>query len=244
MEVVALLRLLWRLRLAVALGLLLSVGVAHHILGTTPTHVGVASLRVVLDTPTSQTVQDSPVGMTTLEWRTGLFADVMAEDQPRARIAERMGVPADQVVVTAPYMSVPAAVVPLPKAALESATSIAAPYQLAIQQVALMPIIGIDARAPTRAQAARLAQAAAAELNDLADRPWSDASEPFVAEPVGPPKAKDVASSPGRVMAVMAGVIAFLMWCAGLTVAATAWRGISRRRRVGRLRAPSAPAAG
>lgn len=154
MEVVALLRILWRLRLAVVLGLVVAAGVSYHVLQSSPTHVGVASLRVVLDTPTSQTVQDSPVGMTTLEWRTGLFADVLAEDGPRAGIARRMGIPADQLVVTAPYMSVPAAVVPLPKAALEAATSIPQPYQLAVQQVGLMPIIGIDAHAPTRAEAA------------------------------------------------------------------------------------------
>ncbi len=172
MELVALLRVLWRFRIAVAVGAIVAIGVGLMLTRGATSRFGVASMRVMLDTPQSQTVDANPTGAATLEWRAGLLADLMGSDALRLRIARQMGIPADSLVVTAPYLSVPVVPVPLPRHALDVAAVIPQPYQLAIQAASWLPIIRIDARAPSRAAglATRHRRRAGAEGGGVRDR--------------------------------------------------------------------------
>jgi hypothetical protein len=214
-ELVALLRVLWRYRIAVAVGGILALGLGYYMITKSSTsRVGVASLRVLLDTPTSQTVDANPLGVDTLAWRASLFADLSAAEPTRDRIAQKMGIPRDSLVVTAPYMSAPPEPFPLPRAALDAAATPPQPYQLAIQAVDPLPIIAIDASAPSRGRAAQLVTVAAQELKAAAEVAVTPDTQTFVVEDVGPVRAKDVVTGPSRKVDAIMALLAFGLWCA------------------------------
>ena len=62
MELVALLRILWRRRVYVALGLVLALAVGFAASRGETRQLGIASTRVVIDTVDSQLVDAEPVG--------------------------------------------------------------------------------------------------------------------------------------------------------------------------------------
>jgi hypothetical protein len=227
MELVALLRTLWRFRIAVALGGIVAIGLGFVATRGATTHFGVASMRVVLDTPRSQTVDVEPEGAATLEWRAALLADLVSAEPARQGIARSMGIPVGSLVVTAPYRAVPEVPYPLPRAALDAAAVMSEPYQLSVQAATLLPIVGIDARAPSREQAARLATAAARALETASVSEVDGYVQKMVVEDVGPPKAKEIVDRPRRIMAVVVTALAFGLWCTCVTVL----DGLSRRRR-------------
>jgi hypothetical protein len=230
MELVALLRILWRHRIAVAVGAVVAVMVGLLVLRSDRTQLGVASMRVILDTPQSQTLDVVPEGVTTLEWRTGLYADLMADKASRERIAHDMGIEVDELVVRSPALSAPLVSIPLPQAALDAAGVVSEPYELAIQALPPLPIIAIDARAPSREAAARLAGAAADALSAATAVEATAETQKFVMTAVGPPKARTVVNGPGRAIVLAAVVVVFCCWCAGITLIAAITRGRRRRR--------------
>jgi hypothetical protein len=238
MEVVALLRVLWRHRIAVAVGAVVAIAVGLLVMRSDRTQLGVASMRVILDTPNSQTVDVAPVGVTTLEWRTGLYADLMADQTSRERIARSMGIDVDQLVVRSPALSAPLVVIPLPQAALDAAGTVAEPYELAIQALPPLPIIAIDARAPSREAAGRLASAAAEALKAATEVELTAETQQFVMTEVGPPKTRAVVNGPGRPTAAIIVVVVFCAWCTGITLIAALTRGRRPRRRPRRRRPP------
>jgi hypothetical protein len=176
-----------------------------------------------------------PEGAATLEWRAALLADLISAEPARQGIARSMGIPADSLVFTAPYRAVPEVPVPLPRAALDAAAVITEPYQLSVQSATLLPIIGIDARAPSREQAARLATAAARALQTASVSEVDGYVQKLVVEDVGPPKAKEIVDRPRRMITMVVTAFAFGLWCMCIIVL----DGLSRRRRAG-LRAQTA----
>ena len=235
MELIALLSVLWRQRIAVAVGAVVAIAIGLLFLRADRTELGVASMRVILDTPRSQTVDVAPVGVTTLEWRTGLYADLMADETSRKRIAGAMGIDVDKLVVRSPALSAPLVPIPMPQAALDAAATVTEPYELAIQALPPLPIIAIDARAPSREEAGRLASAAADALKAATEVELTDETQQFVMTEVGPPKTRAVVNGPGRSMAFVVIAVVLCAWCTGITLIAALAR--SRRRRPGRPRA-------
>jgi hypothetical protein len=225
-ELIALLSVLWRQRIAVAVGAVVAIAIGLLFLRADRTELGVASMRVILDTPRSQTVDVAPVGVTTLEWRTGLYADLMADETSRERIAGAMGIDVDKLVVRSPALSAPLVPIPMPQAALDAAATITEPP---------LPIIAIDARAPSREEAGRLATAAADALKAATEVELTDETQQFVMTEVGPPKTRAVVNGPGRSMAFVVIAVVLCAWCTGITLIAALAR--SRRRRPGRPRA-------
>src|SRR3954464_12220890 len=73
MELVPVVRLLWRRRLPLAAGLLVAAVLAFVGGRTSAPSSGVASTRVSLDTPKSMLVDTTPAGATTLAWRAALL---------------------------------------------------------------------------------------------------------------------------------------------------------------------------
>jgi hypothetical protein len=227
MEVVAVARVLWRVRILVAVGLVLAGGLGYKLMKGPTTRAGVASTRVMLDTPTSQTVEANSVFGPSLAWRGGLVGDLMSSDAVRQRIARAMGIPLKSLVIQAPYMATPPIDAQLPKRALDAAAVIPEPYELAIQAVTPLPIVAIDARAPRPAEAVKLAGIAAREVKTFATEPTTPGGQ-FVVEQISPVRAKEVINGPRKVMTVGVAMLFFGMWCAGITLIA----GLRHRRRV------------
>jgi hypothetical protein len=232
MELVGLLQVLWRFRIAVAVGAIAAIAVGLSLMAGGKSRVGAASMRAFLDTPTSLTADVNPPGMDTLEWRSQVLADLMSTSESRQHIARAMGIPIDSLDVRAPYMSVPPAAFPLPRTALEAVAVAPEPYALAIQSVDLPPLIEIDARAPTGERAARLAAAAVDALKAAAAvAVVPGKTEQFVVESAGPPQARELVRGPGRLKPAVISASVFGLWCAGIVVIAAVAR--IRRNRSG-----------
>jgi len=237
MELVAVLRALWRFRLLVVVGCVVAGGLGYMATQGATTYQGVASTRVMLDTPTSQTLEANSLFGPSLEWRAALVGDLMASDAARDRVARGMGIPADQLYIHAPYMSVAPVAAQLPRHALEVGSASSEPYELAIQSVAKLPIITIDARAPTRAKAARLATRGAEAVKAKADEPTVPGGK-FVVEKISPVRTREISSGPRKAIAAAVAIGVLALWCAAITLFA----GLRDRRRAARdpARAPRA----
>jgi len=148
MELVALLRILWRRRVYVALGLVLALAVGFAASRGETRQLGIASTRVVIDTVDSQLVDAEPVGADTLAWRAALLGDLMGSDAGRPRIAYSMGIPEKDLAVVAPHLNEPPKNTPAARRAAEAGAITTQPYVVAIQADGPLPIIDIDATAP------------------------------------------------------------------------------------------------
>jgi hypothetical protein len=227
MELVALLRILWRYRIATlaGAGIAVALGVMALRSGSTSS-VGVASLRVLLDTPKSQTVDVDPKNAWTLEWRAALLADLAPGGTVRGRVLRELHIPAGQLNVTTPDFAAPPVPFPLPVHAIKAATGGPEPYQLVVSYASYLPIMGLDASAPTKAEAARVANAAADALRAEAATDRAPDSR-FVVDDMGPVQAKQIVNHPRKIIAPLVTMVVFLMWCSALTVFAA----VARRRR-------------
>jgi hypothetical protein len=243
MELVALLRVLWRHKLVVAAGGLLAIGLAVMLANKPTTRFGAASSKVLIDTPTSQLVDADPVGAPTLAWRAALLAELMGTDAIRVRIAREMGVAPQSLVITAPSQAVAPIPLPLPVKALDAAAASAArkPLQLSIDELRQLPIVRIDARAPSRRTAARLVTVASTVLADAVRAPAASATvhpvdlQDLVAHELGPVRSRAIVNGPRRVMAAGMAIAVFVLWCSGVMLIS----GLARARRRARGVPPS-----
>lgn len=227
MELVAVLRVLWRFRLVVILGLFVAAGLGYLMTKGPTTRQGVASTRVMLDTPKSQTLEADSLFGPSLEWRAALTGDLMSSDAVTERVAREMGIPAKSLYVHAPYMSVPPVAAQLPRHALEAASAVSEPYELAIQVVPPLPILTIDARAPSRAQAAKLAASGAEAVKAKSDELTVPGGK-FLVGQISPIRTREIVNGPRKAIAAAITVILFLVWCSAITLIA----GLARRRSV------------
>lgn len=242
MELLHLLRGLWRRRILLGAGALVAAAIFVVSGGTRPVtgHGGVASTIVALDTPKSQLAAAAPVGADTLAWRAALLAHLMATKISRMELAARLGVNPDQVAVVDPMLAQPLVPTDTAEAATKVASSAAAPFVLTpFIPNAAVPLIAIGATGPDRAAAGRLAQAAVAVLqsqSQTGDRRFTsqvvtDAGilrrQPFVVSQVTPVQIKPLAISSLSIKAVIAPLFIFLAWCIGVLLLT---RGSSRFR--------------
>jgi hypothetical protein len=212
MEVLRVLRVLWRRRLALALGLLAAAGLALVAGRAQPAASGVAYTRVSLDTPKSQLVASAPAGATTLAWRASLIAHLVASDFDKRQIAVRLGVPFDQIAVVDPPLAVPAVPASLPKNVAD-ATVTAAPYVLSVYLPnGGLPIISIEAYGPDRNGARRLAAAAASFLESESSPSGHRGVQPFIIESAAPVHAKTLKDDSGPLRSVAVFMIVFGLW--------------------------------
>jgi len=226
MEFLAVARVLWRCRIAVAAGGVVAIVLALVFALGTKSTVGVASTRVMLDTPRSQTVNTNPPNFDTLPSRAALLADLTADNPSRQRIANDVGIATKSLVVRSPAMSIAPVAAPLPRHALDVASAVPEPYELSIRAIYPLPIVAIDARAPSGAQAAKLATAAAAALKAAAPSEFAHEADRFVVEDVGPVRSHEVVDGPRRMFAVIVALVVFGLWCACITIIV----GVSRAR--------------
>jgi len=231
-ELVAILQALWRRKLLVLVGVVLAAAVGA-LLFTRPAakNSAVAQTRVVLDTPKSQVVDASPSGADTLAWRAGLLADLMATEPVTKKIARELGVPHGDLAVVNPALEAPEAPSSLPKNAAKAAAVTEAQHVLVVRYDELLPIVSIEALAPSRAAATKLANAAAGELKAAATGSGTAEVQGFVVEQAGPVHVEDVSAPSGKLKALAAVIVLMGAWCAAVALLpgiARAWRAAGR----------------
>jgi hypothetical protein len=232
MELLQSLRAIWRRRLPLAAGVLVAAAVLVALGGTNPvtTANAVAWTGVTLDTPQSQLVAVAPLGADTLPWRAALLTHLMATETSTQQLARRLGVGADQVVVVDPALATPLVSTAMAQAAAMAASRNVAPYALTVfVENQSLPVISVEAAAPNRLGAERLAGAAVAILESQASRGGPFTSriptgakvferQPFAIGQVAPVRVKLLPATALRTTAVGASILIFLVWCAGVLI--------------------------
>jgi len=237
MEFVLILRLAWRRRLALAAGVVLGLAVGLLLARGESGREGVASTRLVLDTPVSQFVVAAPKGADSLGWRTELLAHLLTTEQARERIARDARVPLSKLVVISPLLNTPVLPTTLPRRASAVAVATTSRYVITVLADGGLPIISLQGRAPSGEAARRLVAAAAAELKAAGALPPDDSgTQPFVVQDAGSILAVEVAVAGRKKLAAAASLVVLLLWGAAVLIAPAALARLGRGRRVRRSR--------
>ena len=196
-----------------AIALMVGVAVAFRLpsLESRQDKVGVATVRVLVDTPTPQIVDIAPKGSETLGARTTLLASLMVDGVVKDSIARRAGLePSELQSDTSVGTGEPPAKRPDP-----------GEYGLATRVILSgsgdpLPIIEIETQGPDAAAAGNLANAAVAGLRDYLD---TQAAETPIARRLkvgglAPAQAGTVVRGPGGAMAVIVTLVLFAVGCA------------------------------
>jgi hypothetical protein len=229
MELLPILRLMWRRRFPLAVGAVVALALLIGMGGTTPvtTRSAVAWTTVALDTKKSELVDVAPSGGSTLAWRAALLGDLMMTSRNAQDIAHRIGVPSDQVLVTDSDLSLPLVPTAMANAAANAAADPTAPYMLSVfTEDNTLPVISINATALTSAGATALTNAAVAEMQTHASPGGSFSSkivtgtrglelQPLVINQVSPTRVKMLTSSSLKTKAIATSFLVFAAWFAG-----------------------------
>ena len=236
MELAAAARVLWRHRLIALLGLPLVIAIAvicAHRLSPPERVYGVASAKILVDTPKSQLVDLAPsVGLDPtvadgLPVRVDILADELAGDASVDALARQAGLPKDRIAVLT-FGVGPTRTTPLARRLAELNPGGHRPYVVQITADGREPIVNILTSAPTGVEAKRLADAAVATFSSVvrSDGPHRG----FVAKPLGPSKAGQFLQGSGMALTAAVALSAVVMWLFGIVMAsgtASAW--IQRR---------------
>ncbi len=228
MGFVALLRVLWRRRFAVLVGLVLAiaigvVGLKRH---GPPTATTSARSKVLIDTPRSLVASARAPGSLTIYPRARVIADLMATESAEAEIARRAGIDPSELAVLGPGAAAPPLVI---TAIAEQAAEVVrpvAPYLISVEVTPGQPILSISASGADRETAIALGQAAVATLPDVAAAAPGGGDTVRV-ETLGKATIA-VKTSGGRKTIAAAAFVFFLFWC---LVVVLLDRPLRRRRR-------------
>ena len=234
MELVGIVRVLWDRRVIVALGAVLAVA-AGVLAGQASSQGGLGGAgwlgwtRLLLDTTDSQLVTSAPVAADTLPMRAALLAETLSTDEGRANVARAAGVPETELVVLGPSTRIePPVETPLVAQTAAVGAASRAHYVVEVFADELSPVISIEAHAPDRAGAGRLAQAAAAALRSLLRVHDASQSRGFVLDTVARTRTKRTVSASHRQLLMLASAVAtFGIWCGSIVLCA----GVTRARR-------------
>ncbi len=238
MELVAILRVLWRRRVAVGAGALLALVVGFGMASPTQ-RSGVAWTTVALDTTPSQLVAPSPAGADTLSWRSSLVTHVMAGDEVRARVAREVGVPAASLAILEPALHVPSVPAALPRRATEAAARLREPYVVTLTATEETATISMVAMAPERDAAKRLGDATVRALEAQGSPAEGATIQPFDVVPAAPVAAREVVSKRGQLTGVGAAFAFVVAWCAAIAAVPDRRRRRAYLRRLGVARTPA-----
>lgn len=259
MGAVAILRSLWQRRLLVAVGVAFAIAVGIMLtyrvgVGVPPSlesrqyDVGIASAEVLVDSPNSQVIDlggsAARADIASLSVRARLLADLLATNPLKHRIARRAGVTPQLLVALPPSTEMVVEAGPLESASTDR-TSDPRAHVLSLRVHEELPIIGIDSQAPDEQLAARIADAAVAELGLYLENAASATDVPssrqIVVEPLGRAGSSTSGRGPGATLAVIAGFLAFVLWCAGILVVSGLVRGLRQPIAEPPADAPAAP---
>lgn len=245
MSTVSILRRLWRHRILVAVALILAIVVGTSVVYQLPSlqsrnyDVGVVTAHILVDTPNSQIVQVSPRGTATLGEQTLLLASLMVDGTIKSAIAHKAGLQPQQLVgvnaaVTEPSASGPSPVVP-PSGRDAYVITTQVMTDSAGDQ---LPIIALQAQAPTSAAAEKLTNATISALRDYLNSRASvedvSITNRLQVGALGLSQATTETMGPSKSLAVIAALLVFLLGCGlilGVPGFRRAWRAAARRER-------------
>lgn len=172
MNTISLLRQLWQRRILVGIALLASIclglAVAYRVTPGPPPQlhsrqheVGVASARLLVDTPRSILADLDPNGAASLSLHAQLIADLVASQPIRASIAREVGIPVGSLAVIPPIVAGGPAV-PTPIATATTPPASTSTLTLSVDPV--LPLVTITVQAPDRSLALRLANGSVTAL--------------------------------------------------------------------------------
>jgi hypothetical protein len=230
MDLVTILRELRRMRrLVCVLGLvavLAAIAVAFQVpsLESRRQVVGVATTRILVDTPRSQVVEVAPKGSEILGVRANLLAALMVESVVRATIAEHAGLRPRELQAISESGGDVSAVSEKPDPSRPALTT-----RVVSSEDGDLPLIEIETQSSDAAGAAKLANAAVEGLRDYLDsraalEQVSDAKRLRVTG-LGGAQAGEAVRGPGMLAAAMVGLFTFGFGCGGLLVASAVLRG-------------------
>lgn len=233
MEFVPILRTLWRRRILVLIGAVASIALGLVAAGGETSRSGFASARVVLDTERSQLIYRAPSGHGTLPWRAQLLADLTATRPVRERITTEVGIKDRELLVVLPQLDVPVIPSTLPSRASRAANATFEEYILTVRFDELAPLISIDATAPSREAASRLAGAASSALQDTGTPALvTPGIQGLAVESVGPVLSKEIVKKPKLVLGLALVLCVFGFWCGALALGPRLldfWRAVAGR---------------
>ena len=239
MDLLAILSVLRRRRLAVGLGAVLAAVVALQVgfafqlsppqLRPRQSTHGVAWTRMLVDTPTSQLLAADPPGRETLQARAGLLVDLATTEQSTDAIAREAQLPVGALSVADPSMAAPVVATQLPTLASEAATPVSPMSTVGVSVDALRPIIVIRADAPDTSTARALVDATTVRLQALTAWPVDGPAPAIAVERLAPTQALDVVSGRGPAFAMVLGSALFTMWCMTIVMLAGALRVLRAR---------------
>ncbi len=211
-------RALWRRRIIVSLGAVLAIAAAPKFAAGSGDGRAQAEVRVLLDTPQSQLINADPARVESLPWRANLLSQLLGTEPARRQIAGEAGIPAQQLAVVSSDLATPILPVPLSLATTGAAANPGDVYLLSVHSNALIPLISLEAQAPDRGAAARLAGAAAHALKISAAPAEMPKAQSFIAEPVGPITTQSLPADHRTVLMLGVAIVLFGLWCAGVVL--------------------------
>jgi hypothetical protein len=226
--------------LALAVGFLAMFRVGPGGIESRHYEVGYARAAAVVDTRPSQTVDALQAGGAIAELmnRAVLIADLMTRSPLREEIADRAGVPREELLTQRPMNLLEKR---LTQREVVRTTVAEGEPEASILRVGVNPllegenpIIGIDVRAPDPARAARLADAAIAVIrDDLARTPSSDSApkRPLEVRQLEPATAETASVGSSPILAILAAVGVLAVGCAATLAGARVREALRRRRR-------------
>jgi capsular polysaccharide biosynthesis protein len=230
MEAVTILRELWRRRVLVALvafaAALVGFLLAYRV-GFPPEprkyEVGLATARVLVDTPQSQVIKVDPKGSDTLGLRASVLANLMVEGEAKDAIARRAGLkPKKLKAVSASATTVDeSGSVPQPVSTAfpdDPDANMIRTRVITNPDGEQLPIIETDVQAPDAASATKLANATVTGLTDYLDKRAAadedvDEGRRLRVSGLGSAQATVAARGPGRTVAAAAAIVIFLAGC-------------------------------
>jgi hypothetical protein len=222
MDTVTILRRLWRLRLLVAIvamfALLVGVWVSYKLpsFESRKYEVGVATARILVDTPASQVVDVAPKGSDSLGVRATLLSNLMVDGVVKSVIAKRAGIPEAKLSGIADSADGPSAGASKPDPRGYSlATTV-----LVTTKGDSLPIIEITAQGPDARAAQKLANASIDGLREYLDskavaEQVPDAQRLRVSG-LGVPQAQQQVRGPRTIFSVVAVIFVFGLGCAAI----------------------------
>jgi hypothetical protein len=232
MELVMLWRILALHRVALAVGAVCALVAALAGMGVLPvghgggaTETDVARARLLIDTRHSL-VDDLRARADTIGAQAALLTDLLAAETQRAQIARASRIDPGSLLVLRPQVTAPTK--PSTLAERDATLNGVGRVALTVQTSELLPIVSLEASAPSGPLAVRVVAAGTASLRSLATARAGRPSHALRVTQLGPVRQTVVRSGGARrvVLGLVGGILAFALWCGGILVLerARGWR--------------------
>lgn len=235
LNLISILKELWRRRVLVVLAVLAAAAIsilAVYDVSTSPPQVSKrsalearGSISILIDS-TRSPIADAQRDLAPLQGRAGVFARYMAGGTVIGRIAEATGIPETQIAVAGPEA------MPGQAPGIDGDPSQAKPYGIAISQQGELPIITVETRAPTIRDARALAAASPVAIRQVVHAIQREQETPQIRRVqfrvLGPAQTGVLDDAKGAKVALLIFVVAlafFLLLILGLPRLVSAWRG-------------------